>query len=92
MIGVGGLDEPSEEAFQCVNLVQLVGWPFGPTGEVLQIEVCAARDGGAGGPIGHSKISKASRRVRSDFGNCRAIASSSDGDDPRRLSQRFSAP
>jgi hypothetical protein len=32
----------------------------------LQIEVCAARDGGTGGAIVHSKISIASRSVRSD--------------------------
>jgi len=50
--------------------VQLVGWPLGPACGILQIEVHAAGDGGAGGPIGRAiaSSSDASQRAMDKLG------------------------
>jgi len=83
--------EAGEESLQRVDLVQLIGGPALLAGQILQVEVRTASDGGAGGTITYSMISKASRSAFSACGNLRAITKSSADDDPRRRNQRFKA-
>lgn len=77
LVRVGRAGQPRKESFQCVELVQLVGGPAAPAGQVLQVEVGAA---GAGRPgrspwPGHSRTCSAARRAGSAFGKDRAMAS-----------------
>jgi hypothetical protein len=93
-VGVRGSGEPREEAFECVELMQFVGRTLLSAGQVLQIQVGAALDGGpSGSPAGggHSRISSVERSAGSAFGNARAIARSVVGCVPGWRSHRRSA-
>lgn len=85
--------EPSEESFKRIKLVQFVGGSALAAGQILQIQICAALDGGPCRSAigGHSRISSAACRAGSAFGNARAIASRAAGWFPRRRSHRRNA-
>jgi ribosomal protein S28E/S33 len=73
--------------------VQVVGRTLLGAGQVLQVQVCAAHDGGPGGSPagGHSRISSVERSAGSAFGNARVIARSVVGCVLGRRSHRRNA-
>lgn len=81
LLSVRGAREPSEEAFERVELVQFIRRTMLTMGQTPQIPVSPAFDGGAGGlpARGQRRISSVDRNAGSAFGNARAMLSSVAG-------------
>jgi hypothetical protein len=88
-IGVGGLGEPGQEPFECIELMKLVSGSPTAAGQRAEIEIGATGGTGSGrASVVHKGISNLARMAGTAEGNACAICKRVDGCAPGRDSRR----